>query len=314
MSPRELSERIRNLATQVGFEKVGFAAADRVHDANLLRTWLDRGYHADMAWMERNTDARVDPRIWYSDAVSVVSVGLNYYTPHAVPDDPAIGKISRYAWGDDYHDVMKEKLMLLLECIKTLDEGIDGRVACDTSPVMDKYWAVQAGIGWQGKHSNVLTRDMGSWLFLGEIFLNVELDVDRPMDDYCGSCTACVDACPTEAIVSDYVVDARKCLSYWTIEFRGSDLPQNIAKRSENWIYGCDICQDVCPWNQKFSTPTPIGVFKPRDENVRLPLHAWGQLTEDDFRARFRKSPVKRAKRQGMQRNAESVRRVRELS
>jgi epoxyqueuosine reductase len=206
---------------------------------------------------------------------------------------------------------MKERLLQLLERIKTLDTGIDGRVSCDTSPVMDKYWAVLSGIGWQGKHSNVLTRDLGSWLFLGEIFVNVELEPDRPMDDYCGSCTACIDACPTEAIVGEYLVDARKCLSYWTIEYRGSELPQNIAERSENWIYGCDICQDVCPWNQRFSRTTPVDAFQPREENVDLPLHAWSQMTEEEFRTRFRNSPVKRAKWKGMERNAESVRRVR---
>jgi epoxyqueuosine reductase len=311
MSPRELSERIRRFAVEAGFDKVGFARVDRVHDANLLHIWLGRGYHADMAWMERNTDVRTDPRNWYADAVSVVCVGLNYYTPHATPDDPNVGKISRYAWGDDYHEVMKERLLQLLERIKTLDTGIDGRVACDTSPVMDKYWAVLSGIGWQGKHSNVLTRDLGSWLFLGEIFVNVELEPDRPMDDYCGSCTACIDACPTEAIVGEYLVDARKCLSYWTIEYRGSELPQNIAERSENWIYGCDICQDVCPWNQRFSRTTPVDAFQPREENVDLPLHAWSQMTEEEFRTRFRNSPVKRAKWKGMERNAESVRRVR---
>jgi len=298
----------------VGFEKVGFAKADTAASASMLNSWLQRGYHADMRWMENDTKTRIDPRQWYPEAVSVVSVGLNYYTPDEVPDDPAIGKISRYAWGDDYHAIMKSKLRQLLDAAKQLDDRIDGRIACDTSPLMDKYWAEQAGIGWQGKHSNILTRDIGSWLFLGEVVLNVELEYDRPMEDYCGSCTACIDACPTDAITEPYVVDAGKCLSYWTIESRADRIPDGIAVHAEGWIFGCDICQDVCPWNEKFSTPTNEAAFRPRPENTHMALSDWDTMTEEEFRRRFKTSPVKRAKWRGMKRNADAIRRTQEAS
>ncbi len=307
MTVHELSSEIRRLAMSVGFDKVGFARADVVASRHLLYSWLGRGYHADMAWMEKNPATRSDPREWYPEAVSVVSVGLNYYTQDSVPNDPAIGKISRYAWGDDYHDIMTSKLRALLSAVKEIDDRVDGRVACDTSPLMDKYWAVQAGIGWQGKHSNVLTRDLGSWLFLGELVLNAELEYDRPIDDFCGSCTICIDACPTGAITEPYVVDAGKCLSYWTIESKGDEIPNFIAEHAEGWIFGCDICQDVCPWNEKFSRPTDDKPFQPRADNVQLPLHAWATMSDDEFRRRFKKSPVRRAKPKGMKRNARAI-------
>src|SRR5688500_1173019 len=217
-----------------------------------------------MAWMEREPEKRSDPRILFPPAQSVIVVGLNYFTPHEHENDPAKGKISRYAWGDDYHDVLKEKLHLLLDWIKEQDAASEGKVCVDTAPIMDKAWAVRAGLGWIGKHSNVITQDHGSWIFIGEILLNLPLEYDTDVvADHCGSCTICFEACSTSAIVEPYVIDSQKCLSYATIELRSESLPNEIEKNLNGWFYGCDICQDVCPWN-RFEKPTDEMRFEPR--------------------------------------------------
>lgn len=294
-----LTEDIRRLALDAGFDKVGFSSVGRAQTR--LGEWLDRGYHAGMTWMEKKSDVRADPRLWYAEAKSVICLALNYYS-EGTPDISA-GKISRYAMGEDYHDVMKQKMSGLLEQIRLLRLGIDGRIACDTSPVLDKYWAAQSGIGWQGKHSNVISRDVGSWFFLGEIFVNVELTATVPVEDSCGTCTACLDACPTQAITEPYVVDARRCLSYWTIESKGESFPQDISGRTDGWIFGCDVCQDVCPWNQKFAQPTREPAFRPSASLARLTKEEWDSMTDEEFRKVFRTSPIRRAKLSGMKRN-----------
>lgn len=260
-----------------------------------------------MLWMERDPEKRADPRMLLPNARSMVVVALNYFTPHEHPENKNLGKISRYAWGDDYHDVVKEKLRELLEWIVAESPECGGKSCVDTAPVMDKAWAVRAGIGWQGKHSNVITTDLGSWIFLGELILDIELEYDTEIvADHCGSCTACIEACPTSAIVEPYVVDSAKCLSYATIELRSEELPQNIAENMEGWFYGCDICQDVCPWN-RFEKPTEESRFEPRFGETSIQLDGILEFTPEEYAARFRKSAIKRAKLPGLKRNAQAL-------
>jgi epoxyqueuosine reductase len=307
VNKKELTDRIKSKALDVGFNKVGIARADEVTSASLLQKWLASGFQGTMKWMLNRQDERNDPRKYYPGARSVVSVALNYNSPQKISSDPDIAKISRYAWGDDYHDIMKDKLHLLLDEIKSICPEAKGICCVDTSPVMDKYWAVQAGIGWQGKHSNVITRELGSWVFLGEIIINIELEYDQPIEDFCGTCNRCIEACPTDAITQPYVVDSNKCISYLTIEYRGESFPKETERSFGGWIYGCDICQDVCPWNEKFAQPTTVEGFHPREENVNRKTESWVQLSEDEFRKRFKNSPVKRTKYAGFMRNVKQV-------
>ncbi|HEX8476506.1 MAG TPA: tRNA epoxyqueuosine(34) reductase QueG [Pyrinomonadaceae bacterium] len=305
---RLLSARIRERARAEGFELVGIVPAVSLDDEReRLEQWLARGFHAEMQWMARDTWRRTDPRQLLPSAQSVVVVALNYYTPHEHSDDPADGKISRYAWGDDYHDVLTQKLRALLAWIQAECAGAEGRVCVDAQPTMDKAWAVSAGLGWIGKHSNVITRDYGSWVFLGELLLNLELDYDTHREeDHCGTCTLCLDACPTDAIVEPYVVDSNKCISYATIELRAPEIPPAIATHLDGWLYGCDACQDVCPWN-RFQQPAHEQRFEPRPNNLSANLANIIQLTHDAYAERFRRSPVKRAKLHGLQRNARAL-------
>ena len=274
-------------------------------EGEFLEGWLGREFHGEMRWMEREPEKRSNPRLILPDVKSVIALALNYYTPHEHDGDPGKGKISRYAWGDDYHDVMKEKLRGLLAWIAAEVPGAEGKVCVDTAPIMDKAWAARAGLGWIGKSSNLITKDYGSWVFLGEILLNVELDYDtETVPDHCGSCTACLDACPTGAIVEPYVVDARQCVSYGTIELRAAELPENIAENLGGWFYGCDICQDVCPWN-RFEKPSDEARFEPRDNKTSIDLGEVLEFTPEQYAARFRKSAIKRAKLPILKRNAQ---------
>lgn len=301
-----LSDNIKTWAKEIGLDKVGIAPADRLeNEGSQLFQWLDAGYHGEMVWMERWRDKRVDPNELLPNARSVVAVALNYFTPHIHGGEP--GKISRYAWGDDYHDVLKEKLYDLFDRIKCEAPETNGKVCVDTAPMMDKAWAVRAGLGWIGKSTNLITTDHGSWVFLGEIILDIELEYnDEPVSDHCGSCTACIDACPTEAITEPYVVDARKCISYATIELRDDELPTYFDGKLEGWIYGCDICQDVCPWN-RFEKPSAERSFEPRAGQTSLDIDAVGELTPESFAARFRRSAMKRTKLSGLKRNAKHL-------
>ena len=306
------SERIREKALELGFCKLGIVPADVLEEeGEKFLQWIKRGHHGEMAWMNRDPKKRVDPKLIYPEARSVIVVAMNYYSPHEHRNSLGRGKISRYAWGDDYHPVVREKLLTLLAWIKGEVPGADGKVCVDTSPMLEKAWAVRAGIGWLGKHTNVITTDHGSWVFLGEIILNIELEYDADVvADHCGSCTACLDACPTRAIVEPYVVDSRKCISYATIELRDEQLPSDIAENLNGWLYGCDICQDVCPWN-RFEQPTVESSFEPRNNETSLDLAALSQMTHEEYVERFRGSAMKRAKLTGLQRNAKDLQKER---
>jgi len=291
---------IKSKARELGFEKVGIARVGRAPHADFLRTWLDREFHGEMAYMERAPERREDPERVLAGARSVVCVAKNYHTPGLHSQDPRRGRISRYAWGSDYHEVLLEKLQELRRFI----EGAGGRakVCVDTSAVLEKPWAQEAGLGWQGKHSNLIARDLGSWFFLGEVVTDLDLEPDAPhAKDYCGTCTRCIDLCPTKAIVAPYVVDSRRCIAYLTIEHRGS-IPRELRPLMGNLVFGCDICQDVCPWN-KFAKVAPEREFYARDGNLVPALVELLGMSRDDFNRRFKDSPVRRAKHAGFLRN-----------
>ena len=300
-----LAESIKQRAAELGFAKVGIVPATALSaEGERLSEWLKLGYQGNMAWLERDPEKRADPRVLFPDARSVVVCAINYYTPaqHASP-----GKISRYAWGDDYHDVVREKLQLLLDWIKFEEPNTQGKICVDTAPMMDKAWAVRAGIGWLGKHSNVITTEVGSWVFIGEILLDIDLDYDTQMvADHCGTCTACLDACPTDAIVQPYVVDSRRCISYATIELRDETLPGEFNGKLNGWLYGCDICQDVCPWN-RFETPSGEDRFEPRQGETSINLDSLAAMEHEEYVVRFRKSAMKRSKLTGLKRNAAAL-------
>jgi len=304
----ELSRRIKQLAFAQGFEKVGIIRAAALEpEGDRLNEWLRRGYHGNMKWMERDPSMRADPRKLLPSARSVVVVAKNYYTPAKHIDDPATGKVSRYAWGDDYHDVVSDKLRALLASIQQDIPKTEGKVCVDIQPMMDKAWAARAGLGWIGKHTNLITTDYGSWVFIGELLLNLELEYDREVvEDHCGTCTLCIDACPTKAITEPYAVDSNKCISYATIELREPELPETVAANLAGWFYGCDICQDVCPWN-RFEQPTHERRFEPREGNVNMPLGEVLELTPESYAQRYRGSAMKRAKLAGLQRNARAL-------
>lgn len=301
------TQKIKAKALDLGFTHVGIARAGQLDEEGThLQEWLRLGYQGTMAWMARNVEKRIDPASIVPGARSVICVAMNYYTPAHHSSDNAHGKISRYAWGDDYHDVLGERLKLLWAWMQQEFLGIDGRYYVDTGPVMDKVWAQRSGIGWIAKHTNVITPDFGSWVFLGELITTLDLEYDAPAIDHCGDCTLCIEACPTGAIVEPYVVDANRCLSYLTIEHRG-EIAGEVTKHFENWIYGCDICQDVCPWNQKFAAETAQERFTPREWNVAPNLEEWEGMSQKDFSDKFKKSPVKRTKKEGLTRNVRIV-------
>ena len=296
------------MASELGFAKCGIVPAVRLDDeAARLREWLDRGYQGEMRWMDRPEQDRADPRTVMPKARSVIVLASNYFTPYSHSDDPAQGKISRYAWGDDYHDVLRERMRVFLTRITEEAPDVEGRLCVDTAPMMEKAWAVRAGLGWIGRHSNLITKEVGSWVFLSEILLDIELEYDREIvEDHCGTCTACLDACPTSAIVEPYVVDSRKCISYATIELRDDTLPVEIAGNLNGWLYGCDICQDVCPWN-RFETPTDEPRFQPRLGETSLSLDRVDRMEHEEYVERFRGSAMKRTKLAGLRRNAKHL-------
>ena len=299
------SEKIKLKAADLGIDKIGFARPEALaDDGPRFMDWLKLGYHGEMAWLENEPEKRIDPKLIFPEAKSVISLAVNYYTPSK---HKAGGKISRYAWGEDYHDVVKEKVKALLDWITEQEPSASGKVCVDTAPVMEKSWAVRAGIGWLGKHSNVISKEYGSWIFLGELLLNLELEYDEPAVDHCGTCRICLDACPTSAITESQVIDSNKCISYATIELREEELPENISSNLQGWIYGCDICQEVCPWN-RFEQPTEETRFAPRMDETSLNLYVVDSLTPESYAARFRKSAMKRTKLAGLKRNAKALR------
>ncbi len=302
------SDEIKQQAYALGFNRAGIVPASALtEEGDQLREWLARGFHGQMAYMARDPQQRTDPRLLLPSAKSVVCVALNYFRPENHVDSPDVGKISRYAWGDDYHDVLRDKLNGLLAWIGERVPGIEGKICVDTSPMMDKAWAVRAGLGWIGKHTNLITKEYGSWVFLGELLLSVELGYDSYIEpDHCGKCRACIDACPTQAIIAPYQLDATRCISYGTIELRESELPEPIESNLSNWVFGCDICQDVCPWSS-FSKPAEERRFNPRPGIVAPELRKLAEMTPEEFATRFRKSAVKRTKLTGLQRNARAA-------
>ena len=315
--PARLARDLKAEARRIGFDGVGIARAEKLDtEARRLETWLMEGRHGGsdgaMTWMERNFDKRVDPRELVPGAESVVSVCVSYFQPHRRPGGggPEAAKISRYAWGDDYHDVLKEKLAELFDWLDREAGGVGGRAFVDSAPVLDKAWAQRAGLGWQGKNTNLLTRTHGSFVFLGELIVDVPLEPDAPFRaDHCGSCTRCLDACPTGALDAPYQIDGSRCISYWTIEHRGPDLPEDLASEFGTWAFGCDICQDVCPWT-KFSQPTRDARFLPRPGVTDTPAREWAEIDIEAWRERFRRSPVKRTKYEGFLRNMENAARA----
>ncbi|MFN0124477.1 MAG: tRNA epoxyqueuosine(34) reductase QueG [Blastocatellia bacterium] len=303
------SQEIKNKARELGFHKTGIVPAGALTEEGArLQEWLARNFHGEMGYMARNPEMRADPRVLFPPAKSVVCVALNYYQPGAHSDDPETARISRYAWGDDYHDVLRDKLNALLAWIRESAPAVEGRICVDSAPMMDKAWAVRAGLGWLGKHTNVITKEYGSWVFLGELLLSAELEYDSYIEpDHCGKCTACIDACPTAAIVAPYQLDATRCISYGTIELRDDTLPEPIQSNLRNWVFGCDICQDVCPWS-RFSRQTEEVRFEPRPGMTAPALEELVALTPEQFAEKFRRNPVKRTKLHGLQRNAKAAR------
>jgi len=296
-----LTQYIKDKATEIGFEKIGITKATATKDEKVrLEKWIKNNHHGSMSWIEKRKDERGNIFNYFKEVKSVISIGVNYYSGYDQDQIKSNSKFSNYAWGEDYHDIIKSKLYTLLNDITANYPDIKGIACVDTSPIMEKVWAQRAGIGWQGKHTNLITRDYGSWLFLGELLLDVELDYDDEfIDDLCGSCTACIDACPTYAL-GEYEIYAEKCISYLTIEHRG-EFGQNTELH--DWIYGCDICQEVCPWNQKFSQITNEKKFYPKKEILSWQDADWENISENVFRKIFKGSAVKRTKHNGLVRN-----------
>lgn len=297
------AERVKGAALGFGFSHVGIARADvPVEDSRALGVWLERRYHAAMGWLERTRAKRGDPSLVLPGVKSVIAVSVNYYTAFSRGGER--GKISRYAWGDDYHNVLGERLGGFQEWLRANFPEARFLWYADTGPVMDKVWARRAGIGWEGKHTNVITTDLGSWVFLGEVLTTLELDPDVPATDHCGTCTLCIEACPTGAIVEPYVVDSNLCISYLTIEHRGEFPP---GARLDGWLFGCDVCQDVCPWNLKFARAAEEREFQPREGNLDPPLESWKEMSGEEFEELFAGSAIRRAKWSGFLRNVREL-------
>jgi epoxyqueuosine reductase len=308
-SGEDLTQRLKEQSRLLGFQKCGIVRAEALEaEEERLSEWLARSYHGEMHWMAREPESRTDPRKVFPAARSVVVVTINYYTPHQHSDLRGTGKVSRYAWGDDYHQVVGDRLRQLLSWIKGQVPHAEGKVCVDIQPLMDKAWAARAGLGWIGKHTNLITPEYGSWVFIGELLLNLDLGYDeQPGEDHCGTCTLCIDACPTQAITEPYLLDANKCISYATIELRRPEIPDEVGSKLENWLYGCDICQDVCPWN-RFEQISEESAFQPRQGRVDFELSELAELTPELYAQRFRNSAIKRAKLSGLQRNARRLR------
>lgn len=295
------AEIVKAKAKTLGFDFCGIAKAEFLEEeAPRLESWLKQGMHGQMQYMENHFDKRLDPTKLVEGARSVVTLLYNYYPEHDLNQSDNY-KISKYAYGKDYHFVIKDKLKSLVQLLQEEIGEINGRVFVDSAPVMERAWAKRSGVGWVGKNSLLLTKQRGSFFFLAELITDLELAPDGPIKDYCGTCTRCIDACPTDAIATPYVVDGSKCISYYTIELK-EEILQEAQGKFDNWIFGCDICQDVCPWN-RHARPHQEPAFLPHPELENMNKRDWEELTEDVFRKIFRKSAVKRTKFKGLQRN-----------
>jgi epoxyqueuosine reductase len=298
----DYKQLITNKAHELGFFHVGFSTADFLEEeAPRLEKWLNKHHHGEMAYMANHFDKRLDPRLLVEDAKTVISLLFNYYTDQQ-QSDPEAPKISKYAYGEDYHYVIKDKLKELLAFIKEEIGEVNGRGFVDSAPVMDKAWAKKAGIGWIGKNSNLIHPKKGSFFFIADLILDLKIEADGPIKDYCGTCTKCIDACPTEAIIEPYVVNGSKCISYLTIELKDELLPKEFEGKMDNWMFGCDICQDVCPWN-RFSVLHNEERFEPHPDLLDLKKQDWMDLQEEGFQILFQRSPVKRTNYKGLKRN-----------
>lgn len=292
---------VKQRAKEEGFQHCGISRAEFLsEEAPLLEKWLKKGFHGSMSYMERHFDERLDPTKLVPGARSVISLTYNYYPSQEVKQEDGL-KIARYAYGEDYHHVIKEKLKSLLEKLRSEIGAFDGRVFVDSAPVMERQWAQRSGLGWLGKNSLLLNQNMGSYFFLAELIIDLELDPDPAVTDRCGTCTACLDACPTGAIVQAGVVDSNRCISHLTIELKDS-IPDSYKGQMENWIFGCDVCQEVCPWN-RFSKPHDEPRFVPQGDWVEFTASEWKELTEEVFKKNFKKSPLMRAGYLGLKRN-----------
>ena len=290
---------IKEEAKRLGFLSCGISKAQFLdEEAPRLEQWLNNNMHGKMQYMENHFDKRLDPTKLVEDSKSVISLLLNYYPDQTQTEDSY--KLSKYAYGTDYHFV-KDKLKQLLQFIKENIGDVNGRAFVDSAPVLDKAWAAKSGLGWIGKHSNLLSKQTGSFYFIAELIIDLDLDYDNPTTDHCGTCTACIDACPTQAIVQPYVVDGSKCISYFTIELK-EELPSTMKNKFDDWMFGCDVCQDVCPWN-RFSKPHSEPLFNPHPDLLSMTKKDWDEITEDTFRKIFKKSAVKRTKLSGLNRN-----------
>ncbi len=294
------TQLIKAEAKRLGFLSCGISRTEFLEEeAPRLESWLKKNMNGEMAYMENHFDKRLDPTILVPDSKSVISLLLNYFPSETQNSETY--KFSKYAYGTDYHFVIKDKLKQLMEFISEEIGEVHGRAFVDSAPVLDKAWAAKSGLGWIGKHSNLLTKQLGSFYFIAELIVDLELDYDSAVTDHCGSCTACIDACPTNAIVADRVVDGSKCISYYTIELK-NEIPASEKGKFEDWMFGCDICQDVCPWN-RFSKPHNEPLFNPHPEFLSMNKRDWEEITTEVFQKLFKDSAVKRTKFSGLTRN-----------
>lgn len=306
-SKETYSKFIKAEAKRLGFISCGISKAGFLEqEAPRLEKWLNNNHNGQMAYMENHFDKRLDPTLLVDDAKSVVSLLLNYY-PSEFQNDEAY-KISKYAYGQDYHFVIKEKLKEFLYSIQENIGEVSGRAFVDSAPVLDKAWAAKSGLGWIGKNSNLITQKVGSFYFIAELILDLDLEYDHAVTDHCGSCTACIDACPTQAILAPYIVDGSKCISYYTIELK-ENIPNEMQGKFDNWMFGCDTCQDVCPWN-RFSKPHSEPLFNPNPDLISFSKKDWTEITEETFQKVFKNSPIKRTKFDGLKRNIKFLDRV----
>lgn len=306
LSLDEIKDQIKKEAFELGFTEISFTPIEELtKEIQSYQEWIDDSNHADMLWMEKNIDKREDPRKLLPEAKSVIVLLTNYNTEETPQDKEGYGKIARYARGKDYHNVIGKRLKKLS---RKINENFNSKTRhyVDTGPVLERQWAVKAGLGWQGKNTLLLNRKLGSYFFISVIFTELEFDYPKLISDHCGKCNKCIDACPTNAI-TPYKVDARKCISYWTIESKEDEIEKNISKNQNNWIFGCDICQEVCPWNNHRVPLTQDPSFLPRNNKSELELKSILNMQEEEFSIRFQNSPIKRPKLKGMKRNAKSI-------